>query len=439
MANQARRTKELVLELYNPHPVQLAFHSSEKRYRIIVTGRQCGKSTMANQELLKRAWENPKHHLAFISPIYSQSKEQFRRLVASIPPGIIARKSDSELRIDFINGSIVEYLSGDNPDNIRGRTLHGVVIDEMRDQSTDLWSMVVRPMLATTKGWAAMFSTPNGFDQFYDLFEIAKTDQSGEWFFLQAPSTANPLFSQTEADAARRIMSEAEFDQEINANFRDISQGKTYLSHGSHNHVFTSPFTNGEQISPFLPIIVGCDFNVGLLAFELMQHKDGVFYVFDEIALRNSHTQEAARLLANKIKGHAAGAIIIGDATGKARKTSAAGETDYTFIMNELQKVSIKTENRTPDSNPLVRDRVNIINSKLRNANGQTSIFYNPERCPELKKDFDRVVWRQGAGNAILDQVSDRERTHASDAFSYPIYELAQSGERPAGLIRILR
>jgi hypothetical protein len=353
-------------------------------------------------------------------------------------PEVLETDNQTELRVRLINQSEIVFKSGEVLDNLRGETLNGVVIDEVRDQHPELWPMVIRPMLATTKGWAAFVSTPRGFDAFYDLYQFAILDKSGQWQAFHAPSTSNPLFTIDEREEARRVMSEAEFAQEIMAEFRDLTAGKAYLSHGTHNHQEHSSFTrDGSLISPHLPILVCMDFNVGHLRWTLGQTANSRFYFFNEISLNNSHTQEGARELVARVKGHAPGVYLVGDATGNARKTAASGSTDYTILGEMLDQAKVKWVNYTPDSNPSVKDRVNIVNSRLKSAEGEVFLHYHPIHCPNLKRDFERVVWKKGA-QAILDQTSDPSLTHSSDGVGYGVVVFTDTWKPSPGLLRVI-
>lgn len=431
----------LKLKLYTPHEKQLEFHSSPHRYRVAVLGRQAGKSTMCLNELVRRAWENPGTRYWFISPTYPQARIQYRRLIGMLwsCAEIMTKKNQTELRIKFVNDSEISFRSGENFDNLRGETLHGVVIDEVRDQHPELWPQVIRPMLTTTKGWAAFVSTPRGFDVFFDLAERSKADS--DWVTIKAPSTCNPLFSDEEYGAAKKEMSDAEFDQEINANFRDLHSGLAYSNYSDANRRLTSPFCSG-QFSNLLPVVIGLDFNLSPMAWIIGQERNGTFYFFDEIFLKKSHTQEAAlelvqRLRAMDLKAPIQ-AIICGDATGNAGQRAAAGKSDYSILFEILDSAGIRYENKTPDSNPMVKDRVNTVNAKLKSADGQHYVFVNPQTCPNLDKDLTRVSWKKGA-NFLLDQTTDPERTHMSDAMGYPICALTKLWTPAVGTMRVIR
>jgi hypothetical protein len=430
------------LKLYKPHAKQLEFHTAKTRYRVASLGRQAGKSTMSLNELVKRAWEVPNTRYWFVSPTYPQARIQYRRLVGMLwaCPEVMLKKNQTELRVKLVNNSEISFKSGENFDNLRGETLHGAVIDEVRDQHPELWPQVIRPMLTTTKGWAAFVSTPNGFDAFYDLAERAKTDP--DWSLIKAPSTCNPLFTREEYEAARKELSDAEFDQEINANFRDLHSGSVYVSFSDDNLKAECPFINGGLFTPLLPVIVGMDFNLSPMAWTLGQERNGDYYFFDEIFLKKSHTQEAALELVDRLKRMDLKAptqvILAGDATAKAGQRAAAGKSDYSIICELLTDAGIRFENRTPEANPHIKDRINIVNAKLKSATGTRHLFINPKTCPKLVRDLQRVVWKQG-GSFILDQTTNPELTHISDAMGYAIAATSRIWQPAVGGIRVIR
>ena len=434
------------LRLYGPHQAQLDFHNDRARFRVAAWGRQAGKSSACVNDLAFKAWERPNTNYWFVSPTYDQAKVQYRRLVGMLwgCKEILLKKNQSELRVKLSNMSQITFKSGEVFENLRGDTLHGMVVDEVRDQPSGLWSTVLRPMLTTTRGWASFVSTPNGFDDFYEFAERAKTDTSGDWSFMSAPSTCNPLFTQQEFEDAKRDMSEGEFAQEIMAEFRDLTRGQAYSTFSEANVSATNPLAPaGQRAAPYLPIILGCDFNVSAMSWVLLQNRVREWYCLDEIALTAGHsnTAEAAiefieRFKCLGIKANP-GVIIVGDASGKAQHTSSAGETDYTMLTQALTLAGITWENRTPDSNPRVKDRVNQVNAKLRSANGSSFLHLHPD-CKETIQDLRRVCWKLGA-TAILDK-SDPKRTHSTDALGYPICQLDPLKQDGQGMgLRILR
>lgn len=430
------------LELYDPHEMQLKFHESPARFRVVSFGRQSGKSTACLNELLLAAWTQPSSVNWFISPIYAQAKIQFRRLVDSIgsTSEIFKRRpNESELKITLINNSTIFFKSGESFDNLRSETLNNCVIDEVRDQHPDLWPLVVRPMLSTTKGKCSFVSTPRGFDAFYDLFHKAETDTTGLWACFNAPSTCNPLFTQDEYDMAKADMSEAQFAQEILAEFRDLTSGKAYATF-STNNISEKSFFSDTEYTPHLPIVLMVDFNINPMAWCLGQFNNNRGFIFKELFILNTHTQEAALHLVKVLKeyNNKYPLKIIGDASGKARQRAASNQSDYDIIHKVLHDHNIIFENITPDSNPSIRDRVNTVSSRLCSASGEISVKMHPS-CKMLIKDLQRVVWKSGEG-VTLDPGKEKMLTHMSDAFGYGVYKLMPIHElEDVGKLRIIK
>lgn len=417
--------------LYSPHEMQLRLHQCPTRYAVASFGRQSGKSTYGINELLRWAWTRPSTRYWFASPTFPQAKVMYRRLVGMLWParGAMLKKNQTELRIKLINQSEIRFVSGEVLQNLRGETLHGAIIDEVRDQHPDLWPLVIRPMLTTTRGSARFISTPNGFDAFYDLAQNATTDPSN-WSFFRAPSTCNPLFTTEEFEAARRTMSEAQFAQEILAEFRDLTSGRAYSNFSEENVVDACPWLPGQRYSKVLPVVLGCDFNLNPMAWTLGQLHASTWYWFDEVYLENSHTQEAADCLVVKLldmvsQGFRADpmVVLVADASGKSGQRAAGGRSDLDIVRMALKKANISFQDKTPDQNPGVKDRVNAMQAKLKNADGVREFFVHRTGAPHLKRDLERVTWSKSSG-LRLDPGASGDLTHSSDGAGYPVAAL---------------
>lgn len=375
----------------------------------------------------------------YVLQTHSAAEVAFNRywdLLRPTPQVMLGKPNESEKFVRLVGNRVVHFKSGDNFNGLRVETLDGAIIDEVREQHKELWPRIIRPMLARRQGWADLYSTSNGYEHFYDLCEAAKMDPA--WGFFQAPSSEAWWWTPDELESARSTMSEDEFAQEIGAEFREFGVGKVYISHGSHNQSTVNPFAvRGMEWSPYLPIVVGLDFNVGMMCWSLMQFKGDKCHIGDEIAVKNTNSEECAKILADKVQHHKPGVLLIGDASGKSRKTSASGETDYSIILRELRGRQINARNATPEANPGVKDRVNIMNAAMKSANGTTRLTYNPSKCPRFKKDCERVVWKEGTGDAVFDK-KDPELTHSSDGVGYPVCYFSNKWRKRPGTMGVI-
>lgn len=336
-------------------------------------------------------------------------------------PGAMLKKNQSELRIRLLPQSNIQFVSAEQYQNLRGETLHGVVIDEARDLKKDIWEMMLRPMLARTKGWAAFLSTTNGFDWFYDLAQKALKQK--EWSFTQAPSTIAPWWDDNEVNSAKSSMSGPIYRQEILAEFVDLTSGRKYSGFSVANESEKNPFClRGEVANPVMPVYVGPDFNVAHMSWTLLQSDGYKFHAFDQVYIEQTieGTKEAAEECARKILELNIRAdpqvILIGDASGNSRKTSSVGKTDYSIIEAVFHKYGIKFENQTPEANPHIKDRVNSVNSVLKSVHGVVCFTLNPIKCDRLRTDFQREKW------PVPGSPNDKSLGHAADGCGYIVH-----------------
>jgi hypothetical protein len=75
---------------------------------------------------------------------------------------------------------------------------------------------------------------------------------------------------------------------------------------------------------------------------------------------------------------------------------------------------------KVPKSNPGVRERINLTNSRLRSAAGEIGLLVD-FKCKELIMDFEQVSFK--AGTCQIDKDRDRLRTHLSDALGYLLWQ----------------
>lgn len=422
-------------------PPQKRFHNLVKRFNIAVWGRQSGKTTTGLDKMIYKPLQGREYGVYwYILQTYAAADVAFKRychLLKESP--VLEGFNKSDLFATLSGGRTVHFKSGKNWQDLRVETLDGCIIDEYRQQNPDLWPQVVRPMLSKRKGWCDFLSTTNGYDHFKDLYDQG-LENPAEWGTIQAPSTEAWWWDEAEIASARSTMTEDVFAQEILAEFREIGVGKVYKSHGLWNQKEENPLAiRGMQWNQYLPIIVGMDFNVGHMRWILGQKQGTRIHYADEIAIDNTDTEQCAKVLAQKVEGHKPGVVIIGDASGNARKTSAVGETDYKLIKKVLTDAKIKYEDKTPDSNPPIKDRVNAMNSALKAADGTVNLTYNPRTCKAFKKDLERHKWKAGAMGTIFD-TSDSSMGHSSDAAGYPVVALSGLFKTsPGGIVVINR
>ena len=134
--------------------------------------RQSGKSHMVAALLLHYGLIHPNSYIGVVGPSWRQTKLIIRRInffLRKLPRGLYQKPQRTIVRLR--NGSIIEAFPN-NPETIRGPTLHTVYCDEMNfiRQDEELYDAILFT-LSTTNGKFICSSTPWTTDSiFYKIF-----------------------------------------------------------------------------------------------------------------------------------------------------------------------------------------------------------------------------------------------------------------------------
>ena len=402
---------------------QREVYDSAARFKMLCSGRRFGKTHLCLVQLIVWAANKAGSLNWYIAPTYKSAKQiAWRQLKAMVPLELFASKNEVDLSIELINGSRIELKGGDSYDNLRGASLSNCVLDEAAYIPRDAWEMVIRPALADQRGSAFFISTPAGFNHYHEWWEQAQELEEWETFSYTTIEGGN--VPPEEVELARRQLDERTFNQEFNASFESFS-GRVFADFSDDNVDDSIEDMGG-------PILIGLDFNVGIMAGVICSRVGDTLHIWDEIAVKNSNTDEVALMLRSRFPDRKL--IAYPDPTGKARKTSAAGETDHGI----LRKHGIEVI--APKQPWAVKDRLNATNWLICNAEKQRRLFVHP-RAKNTIKGFKSVTYKEGAQDFIVDKAPGLE--HWIDGCGYLIlsamnqvrpYHLTQTQNRYAAV-----
>jgi len=170
------------------------------------------------------------------------------------------------------------------------------------------------------------------------------------------------------------------------------------------------------------PLIWTHDFNVEPMCSLVCQRDGDIWRVYKELIIdTDASIEEMCNYFRETVPVHHGELWIYGDATGKARHPQT-GRTEYQLLLNQMRTYGSPVRLKVPDSNPLVPDRVNAVQTALRDEKGVPHIEMDPS-CKELIDDMEQVLRDHRGG---IKKTHDRRdpyarRTHASDALGYLI------------------
>lgn len=227
-------TKTVTIQ-YAPQAYQLAIHTDPTRFKVIVRGRRGGKTEEEIQGAVMDAVMNPGRHW-IVGPSYRQIKSiAWTRLKAVLAVDKDWEFNEQELyasnpqiRDEKGTPTRIELKGADKEDSLVGVALKSLRVDEAALVKNDVWSQVLRPMLADYSAPAYFYSTPRGRNWFYDLYMrgIEGSDTyDRNWKSWRQPTSINSYITPQEIEESKKDLSETLFKQEFMAEFLSDETG----------------------------------------------------------------------------------------------------------------------------------------------------------------------------------------------------------------------
>ena len=211
------------INLFTPHYGQRqvidGFADSEHKFGIVATGRQYGKSLLAQNLMLYWLLQAPNNKGAWITPVYNQCKKIFQELTNAAHE-IITSQNKSDLTITFVNGSTLQFLSTDNYNTIRGFSFHYMVIDEAAFIKEEAINEAVMPTLTALGKKCLIISTPKSKNWFYQ-YHMRGNTSNNVYISFRGVSHDNPYVDQNFILEQQKSLPSEIYKQEYLAEFTD--------------------------------------------------------------------------------------------------------------------------------------------------------------------------------------------------------------------------
>lgn len=390
-------------------PAQRRFFLCRAFQAVYIGGFGAGKTHVCAMKALALAAANPGLPGLLAAPTERMAVEVTGGLLRELLEAyqVPHRYLASQARIVLDWGSEVWLRSADRPARLKGTNLAWAGLDEAAQMKEAAWHVILSRVRHPAASQRQLFitTTPEGFNWLHRAF-IAEPPADCEVFF--APTRQNVFLGPAYEARLREIYPPLLAEQYLEGRFVNTTSGRIYHPFDRAAHVRPLDFEAGR------PVGLACDFNVNPMVWLIIQCRDGLILVLDEIVLHEADTAAAAQEFLARYPGAGEDLFVYGDAAGRRRDTRQVGRTDYAIIKEVLPAARLKV----PKANPPVKDRINALNARLRNARGQVGLAIDP-RCRELIEDLERLTWLAGSQSGALIDKSDPRRSHASDALGY--------------------
>ena len=204
---------------------------------IMVRHRRAWKDKACFNIIVKKAMEEVWIYY-YVFPTYSQWKKAAWdgidkdgwKTINHIPKEIIKRKNDTEMKVELINGSIIQIIWSDNVDSIVWTNPIGIVFSEYSLQSPAVWDFL-RPILAENGWWAIFNFTPRWDNHAKELLDMAKENK--DWMVsIQTVDDTKAISKEVLESERQEIIqkngSDAIFQQEYYCSFDAWINGSFY-------------------------------------------------------------------------------------------------------------------------------------------------------------------------------------------------------------------
>ena len=377
---------------------------SKKRFRVLISGRRFGKTYLCITEMMKYATK-PMQNIWYVAPTFKMAKEicwsNLKIILNEFNWIEDINETNLTIRIKKSN-STISLKSADQPDALRGTGINFLILDEFADIDKRTWFEVLRASVADTLGDVLFTGTPRGYGNWsYEMYLKGKQDE--EWESFQFTTLDGGMVNKQELEQARLDLDVRTFRQEFEGTFENYAGAVYYNFHPVDNVI------KPRQIDWTKPLHLGVDFNVDPMSCCVAQIEKEKIYFIDEIVIYGSNTDELVQEIKDRY-GTKIQIICYPDPASRQRKTSAGGRTDLSILQNAGFKVKAKFKHTA------IRDRVNAVNSRLKDSLGKRYIFVS-KSCKTLIKGLQRQIYKENTN------IPDKEDgyDHMNDALGYLI------------------
>lgn len=221
-------------------PLWKAVVGGKQNRAVAIWHRRAGKDVTCWNILIYKAVERVGLYF-YCFPTFTQGRRIIwdgmggdgRRYLDFIPAELIANVNNTEMKIELVNGSLIQLIGVEQIDRLVGTNPVGLVFSEYSLQNPMAWELF-RPILAENGGWALFEFTPRGHNHGWMLYENARKNPK-RWFssVLTVDQTkrddGSPVITQDAIDEERASgMAEELIQQEFYCSFDAAIQGAYY-------------------------------------------------------------------------------------------------------------------------------------------------------------------------------------------------------------------
>lgn len=307
-----------------------------------------------------------------------------------------------------INGQETKLIcmSMENVERLVGINAAFIICDEFDTSKEEIAYKAYNKLLGRLRAGSVrqfvITTTPEGFRATYRIFI---KEASSEKRLIKAKTSDNKYLPQDFIDTLKSQYPENLLQAYLNGEFVNLNSGTIYSYFNRETHHSSEDYKKGETI------YISQDFNyLGCISIVYVK-RNGFDVAIDEII-----SNDTKSIIANiKNRYPDSHICIYPDASGNAHKTSSS-TTDIQMLRQAGFTVYVN------NSNPSVRDRINITN----NLFDKQKVKVNTNKCPKFTESLEQHSYDEKtgepckySGGATVDDFTDGGTYYL--AYEYPM------------------
>ena len=391
-------------------------------------------SFMAARDLEPKLLE-PNKRFWIVGPTYDLAEKEFRVIWRDMivnlgfgkDPSVskVYNKRQGNMHIEFTDrNTILEVRSAQNPENLVGESLDGVIMSEAAKHTQETWDRYIRPALGDRRGFADFTTTPEGFNWLYDEWMRGQDETFPEYNSWRFPSYMNDIIfpggvDDPEIKLLKRTMPKDAFTQEIEADFGSFV-GKIFPEWDVSKHVKNHTFR------PDWPNYIGFDigYTNPLAAIEFQVSPQDTIHIWREHYKPYMRIEEHIRELKSREQPEG---YHITMCTSDAADPEAAETLNNKFaptVANPLAKVNW-------------RDGIDLMRSFMERDGGEDEFggkldevpayFVDPS-CEQTIREHNNYKAPQNSSGKNVTEMGIKMDDHAIDAIRYALVTIYRLG-----------
>jgi hypothetical protein len=382
----------------------------------------CGKTEVGIVKSVIKSFEEKRSMGVIASNTYTQLQDAtLTRFLMRLDEWKIRHKMNwNRMVLKIADNPPILCRSLTNWEKLAGIEIGWYYIDEAWGSPIDGFRELNRRMRCPHAKMLQGFLTTNlnGYDWIYEEFyekPLEDKNLRSKRGLIRATTLDNPILVKDYIENLSATLTYELLQQWVFAQFVNINAKAAYYNFRRTTHVDAERASFRED----LPLRFTMDFNYNPLCGSVGQQAGNTGWTFEEFVLEQASTYDLCDKFITQFRNFRGDVYVYGDATGKRHQTQSK-HSDYDIIRNKLRPIfGDRLHLKVPGHNPPIRDRLNSVNMKLKNALSVATYFIHP-RCRKTILDFETCETSDMSPSVIEKRGADGEaKTHPTDGVGY--------------------